>query len=214
MKALKLIFGLLIILNLTVSSVGGTMGFIPITGGLNDSYDVPTAYYQFADQTLENFIDSIADGNADILRGVYVNDVLALRVVQQPVNQSGFVSTLIGVATQFMDAKKYGSIGLLSHNFLSGKLFFKLKIGDMIQLVYGDGSVEKYRIDAIQQFQALQPDNPRSTFVDLSNGKMISSTTLFLNVYSGKRHLTLQTCIQKDNEISWGRYFIIADPVI
>jgi hypothetical protein len=213
MKAMQLIFGILSAITLIFPTLGGNTASIPQTAILNWEYDVPTSYYQYSGLTLDNFIEKVANGDAGLLRGVYVNDVLALRVVQQPVNQSGFVSTLIGVVTQFMDANKYGNIGLLSHNFLSGKLFFNLKKGDMIQLIYGDGSVEKFQVDEILQFQALQPENPHSTFVDLDSGRRISASSLFLNVYSGKRHLTLQTCIQKENELSWGRYFIIAKPI-
>jgi hypothetical protein len=34
---------------------------------------------------------------------------------------------------------KYGVTGLLAHNYLSGRHFFGLEIGDIVQLVYGDG---------------------------------------------------------------------------
>jgi hypothetical protein len=35
---------------------------------------------------------------------------------------------------------------------------------------------------------------------------------MFKRVYFGDRHVTFQTCIEKDGALSWGRLFIIAVP--
>ncbi len=70
-----------------------------------------------------DFIRSVQSGEADVLRGVYVPNVLALPVVQQPENKPYSVSSHDGEATQFSVASRYGSIGLLAHNNLSGRFF-------------------------------------------------------------------------------------------
>lgn len=213
MKALKIVIGILSILLLAASPGNSYTFVIPQTGTAIWVSDAPAVTNPKVDITLDDFVNKLLDGDGKTLRGVYVNGIFALRVIQQPANQSAFVSTLDGVVTQFMDAKNYGSIGLLAHNFLSGKMFYQLKSGDVVQLIYGDGSIEKFKVETIYQFQALQPENPRSTFVDINSGAKYSATGLFMKIYTGKRHLTLQTCIAKNNEMSWGRYFVIAQPI-
>ena len=117
-----------------------------------------------------------------------------------------------GEITQFSIPNKYGNTGLLAHNYLSGRHFFGLGIGDVVQLVYGDREIKEYQIADIQRYQALQPDSPSSQFLDLNTGEKLSATQLFKRVYMGNHHLTLQTCIQEGLEDSWGRLFIIAKP--
>ena len=43
--------------------------------------------------SLPSFIENIKDGNANNLRGIYVEGVIAFPVVQQPYGNPGFVST-------------------------------------------------------------------------------------------------------------------------
>lgn len=162
----------------------------------------------------DRFVDAVKNDNPDQVVGVYVDNVLALRVLQQPPDNPGFVSTVDGTATQFLLAFTVaGNIGLLAHNYLSGELFFQLQPGDVVQLIYGDGSVDEYEVREIQQYQALSPNSPYSDFVDLSNGETMNSTALFNRVYTGSLHLTFQTCINRDNNSEWGRLFVIADPL-
>lgn len=165
------------------------------------------------DLALQNFVEKMIDGRSEVVRGVYSDDILALPVVQQPSNQAGFVSTIDGVATQFAMPASYGVIGLLAHNYLSGKYFSNFEIGDEIQIVYGDGEIKKYLVADIQSYQALQPNSPNSRFIDLDSGDELSATQLFKRVYLGGHHLTLQTCIEEGNIDSWGRMFIIANPI-
>ena len=42
---------------------------------------------------LNTFIETVTDGNASTLRGVYVSNVMALSIVQQPTGYPRFVST-------------------------------------------------------------------------------------------------------------------------
>jgi len=36
---------------------------------------------------------------------------------------------------------------------------------------------------------------------------------MFDLAYKGDRHLTFQTCIERDGSRSWGRLFVIAEPL-
>ena len=165
--------------------------------------------------TLPNFSEfsnAVQDGKADVLRGVYVPNVLALPVVQQPYGYPGFVSTEAEQVTQFRMANQYGNVGLLAHNHLSGKSFLGLEAGDEVRLVYGDGKVELFVVAEVLRYQALQPNSPYSSFRNLDKDEVLSAEKMFKRVYFGDRHVTFQTCIEQDGVLSWGRLFIIAIP--
>ena len=161
---------------------------------------------------LTSFIESVRDGNSNILRGVYVQELMALQIIQQPAGFPGFVSQNQGQLTQFGMAEEAGNVGLLAHNYLSGQLFSLLVQGDSVNLVYGDGRTESFVVTRILQYQALDPNNPNSDFIDLETQTMISAEQLFNQVYRGGRHVTFQTCIEADGNLSWGRLFVIAEP--
>ncbi len=165
-------------------------------------------------QSLQTFARSVENGRSSQLVGIYAPDVMAFSVVQQPSGNASFVSTRTSVLTQFAAASRYGSTGILAHNTLAGANFYNLKTGDIVSAIYGDGTIDLYRIDQIQKYQALDPYSPYSNFVDLSNpGVQISSTDLFYRTYGLGNVLVLQTCLAKDGNDSWGRTFVIASPL-
>jgi len=158
------------------------------------------------------FSHAVQDGRAYLLRGVYVPNVLALPVVQQPYGSPGFVSSENEQTTQFRMANSYGNVGLLAHNYLSGQTFFELKVGDEVRLVYGDGKMELFVVTEVLRYQALQPNSSYSSFRNLDKDEVLSAEKMFKRVYFGNRHVTFQTCIEQDGVLSWGRLFIIAIP--
>ncbi|HCS38956.1 MAG TPA: hypothetical protein DIW44_05150 [Anaerolineaceae bacterium] len=158
--------------------------------------------------SLETFAASLKKTDSTQLVGIFVKNVLAVKVVQQ--SSAAYVSSSSGTVTQFGMASQYGSIGLLAHNYLSGASFSKLGSGTEIILVYGDGSTKKYQVTAVKKYQALSPTDPYSNFVNLDNpDATISSTDVFNETY-GSGGLVLQTCISKNGNSSWGRLFVIA----
>lgn len=159
-----------------------------------------------------DFSKAVQNGQADVLRGVYVNNVLALPIVQQPSGNAGYVSNHDGEATQFSMASQFGNIGLLAHNHLSGKSFSELVAGQEIRLVYGDGHVEYFVVKEVLQYQALQPNSAYSSFKNLNKDETLSAEQMFKRVYFGDRHVTFQTCINAEGNQSWGRLFVIAVP--
>lgn len=158
------------------------------------------------------FSKAVQNQEAKMLRGVYVSDVLALPIAQQPAGDAGYVTNKAGEVTQFSIAAQYGTAGLLAHNHLSGKLFSKLAVGQEVRLVYGNGAVEYFVVTQILQYQALEPTSPYSSFRDLSNDELLTAEQLFNKVYRGDRHVTFQTCIANSESLSWGRLFVIANP--
>ena len=104
-----------------------------------------------------------------VLSGVSIHDEGSFPVVQQPPGDTNFVSKNDGEVTQFASASRYGNIGLLAHNYLSGKSFSQLHIGEEIQLVYSDGQVETFVVKEILRYKALDPKSPYSSFQNLDN---------------------------------------------
>ncbi len=160
----------------------------------------------------ERFSESIQNGEADVLRGVYVPNLLALPVVQQPADQPFYVSGREGEATQFSMVSRYGNIGLLAHNTLSGRFFSQMAIGQEVRLVYGAGRIEYFVIKDVLRFQALQPESVTSSFRNLDKDEVLSAGEVFNRAYVGERRLVFQTCIAAHGNSSWGRLFIIAMP--
>jgi hypothetical protein len=158
------------------------------------------------------FSKTVQNNQAGVLRGAYVSDVLALPIVQQPAGNAGYVSSNDGEITQFGMASQFGNVGLLAHNNLSGRLFSKLAVGQEVRLVYGDGKVEYFVIKQILKYQALQPTSPYSSFRDLTNDENLTAEQVFNKVYRGDRHVTFQTCIEANGNLSWGRLFVVAQP--
>lgn len=161
---------------------------------------------------LDEFIEQVSNGEADVLRGIYAPDVFAFPIVSQPESNPAFVSTQPETLTQFGAARQYDTTGLLAHNYLAGQDFSLLAKGQEILLIYGDGRLETYFIREVMRFQALSPNSITSDFVDLDSGERLSSTNLFFKVFNRPGDLTLQTCIYADGNLSWGRLFILAEP--
>lgn len=156
---------------------------------------------------------SITSESSTILREISLMDAVDLPVVQQPEGNTNFVSSQDGEVTQFAAATRSGNVGLLAHNYLSGSAFSQLDIGHEVRLVYQDGRIAEFVVKEILRYQALDPKNPYSSFVNMEdNNETLTVGQMFDRAYLGEHHLTLQTCIAADGNSSWGRLFVIAIP--
>ncbi len=183
---------------------------IALTGG--SSPDTSSSSPSVTLPRLKSFIANVKNGHTD-LTGVYVSGIFAFKIMQQPSNNAGFVSTQPDALTQFRMANQYNTIGLLGHDYLAGSSFFELKLNQDIVLVKGDGTLKYFRIFEIKRYQALSPTSPYSRFVDLDDNSQLSAEQLFYQTYAKGNILILQTCISTEKVSSWGRIFIIARPV-
>jgi hypothetical protein len=163
--------------------------------------------------SFETFVASVINGSTDQVTGIYVQDVLAYSVIRQPNSNAAYVSDDPSQVTQFGMAADYGSIGFLAHNYLAGATFFELTSGQIVTLVYGDGSTADFEIESIRAFQALSPNSTQSDFVDLDTDKHLSVSNLFHQMYNGDNAVVLQTCIAHEGISTWGRLFVIAVPL-
>ena len=160
----------------------------------------------------EPLTEEVTDSAEGVLRSVYVPGVLADQVVSQPAHNAAFVSSAENTLTQFSLASEHGSIGLLAHNYLAGRSFSHLEQGHIVNLVYDDGRVEHFIVTRILRLQALEPDDIKGSFIDLESGRIFTAAGLFLGTYGQPGRLILQTCIERDGNLSWGRLFVIAEP--
>lgn len=159
---------------------------------------------------LDSFVASVANGQGSDRVGIFVENLFSYPILPQPANDPAWITSNFGEVTEFRIVRQHtGNEGLIAHNYLAGGEFYSLKVGDIAELVLGDGSVIEFEIYDIQQFQALSPNSPTSDFLDLATGDKLSASDLFYRVYGGNMTLTFQTCINRDNISTWGRTFII-----
>jgi hypothetical protein len=190
-----------------------------MTLALTPTFSVPaqpileTASASASLPSLAEFIQQVKDGQSSLVRGLYVSHVMALRVVPQPQGDSGFISAEDGTATLFQTASFYGVTGLLAHNFLAGRDFFRLSNGQELDVIYGDGQVKRYQVSKFDDFQRLSINDLRSNFMELSSGLEKTADQVFADFYEGSPHLILQTCIERNGEWNWGVRFVTADPM-
>ena len=117
----------------------------------------------------KRFIQKIASPKKPIedVKGLYLGNNHFIRVVPQPEGNPEYVSSLSGVATRFQLPTQFGNIGLIAHNYLSGKHFLELKPGDSLYIMDGFKRRKRYVVKSIHRYQALQPQSPHSHFIDL-----------------------------------------------
>jgi hypothetical protein len=161
---------------------------------------------------LPSFIAQVTNGEADTLVGIYVKGIMALHIVQQPNGDPAYIDLSDGSATQYYRASIYGTIGLLAHNYLSGRHFFEISLGTDLILVYGDGRTSQYTVSEIGDYQRLSLTDVRSDFVDLATNEQKNVDEVFAHYYQQKQVLTLQTCIAQNGKSDWGVRFILARP--
>jgi hypothetical protein len=161
---------------------------------------------------LSIFVSQVKNGQSDQLRGIYIPEILAAPVVQQPKGDNGFVSPRQNILTQFGLASQFGSTGLLAHNNLAGASFSQLEKDQKIYLIYGDGQISTFVVTEILRYQALRPTSPSSQFIDLNTNDLLKASEVFSSVYDRQGHVIFQTCISNGDEPSWGRLFVIARP--
>jgi hypothetical protein len=169
-----------------------------------------------ADQALlDKFIEAVSDKGTDVVTGVFVPGRFSLSVLQQPAGDASYVSTQDQTVTQFGSANAYGTIGLLAHNYLSGKMYFDLREGDNVIVVNGNGELALYRITRIERYQALSPTSVYSDFIDLTdpNRSKLTAGQVFQRVYAIENRVVFQTCIEANGDPSWGRIFVIGEKV-
>jgi hypothetical protein len=132
---------------------------------------------------LRNFIATVYTGQTNTITGLFVDDQFAMDVAQQPSSNPGYISSDENTVTEFRLARDYGTIGMLAHNYLAGESFYNLSIGQVVYLVFGDGSVQPYTIANVLSYQALQPNSPYSNFVNLDDPEeYLTAADLFYSI--------------------------------
>ena len=150
---------------------------------------------------------------------IILPDLPPIPVTAQPKGRDNWVSNNRDELTQFDQVwRAFQSYGMLAHSYGAGKHFNNLKPGDIIKYVttmpYRGKEIpnhKEFKVKEIRQFQAAEPNNVHSPFLDLATNKQYSANDLSKEVYGKKGRMVLQTCIEKDGEKGWGRKFVIAE---
>jgi len=179
---------------------------LPVTGPINR--EPTTTSPKNTGPTPSQAQEAIGDGNQHLTRVKFPGNT-SYRVIEQPPENPAFVAETPDTLTHFGLAEKFGTIGLMAHNYLAGKTFLELKPGDPVDLVYEEARIDRYRITEVRKFQALVPNSPYSDFLDLQDGTRYSASELFREIYGQNNRLIFQTCLRKGNQSSWGRVFLI-----
>ena len=183
------------------------IGFLPIS--------VSASGNPVLNSQILNYGINLETSQRDVPNTLYLNDSTALQIIQQPAEDDNFVTSFPNYVTEFRAASNFDTIGILAHNYLAGQYFFQISTGQELELVYGDNHIEKFIVTKIQRYQALSPNSPSSDFIDLASGGYLTASQLFNKVYKNQTgNLVLQTCIYADQNPTWGRLFIIAEPAI
>jgi hypothetical protein len=182
--------------------------FLPFltNGNSNNSNSQPEDNFP----SLIQFVDSIKNGENKIV-GLYIDNLMAKPVVQQPQGNYEYISSEPNTITQFMLTPPT-VVGLLAHNHLAGKSFFEINLQDRVFIIEGNGRVSEYQVIEINSFQVIKTDGV-SKYLNIDSGEVLDTGQLFAKFYLGEPHITLQTCIMKDGNPAWGRLFITAIPV-
>lgn len=162
---------------------------------------------------LGQFAASTINGNAGDVVGVYVRDIMALPVQQQPPGDPSYVASQHNLLTEFAMPKRYGAVGILAHNYLSGSRFSQLTPGTEIVVVFGDGRIARYTVTGSESYQALDPNSPVSDFVHPNDPtrRVLTSSEMFQRIYTQPNQIVFQTCVEAFGDPSWGRIFITAE---
>jgi hypothetical protein len=171
---------------------------------------------QFAGKPAGNLHQLLARLEADpakFVSGIYAPGIFALPIIEQPADNDIYVSVKRNLVTLFGDAAENGVTGLLAHNFLAGALFYNLEIGGELWLVDGEEETTGYTVTNIEQFQKID-GGEADTYINLRTQESMSTSEVFDRFYTGEPHLVLQTCLEEDDDPSWGLTFIVAQPII
>lgn len=134
-------------------------------------------------------------------------------IVQQPTGYYSYVSDAPNTLTQHSQTC-CESIGLLAHNTEAGALFDLIQVGDKIKLTYLD-HVEYWETSQIYETRAVSPFSVMTNLQDLNTGEIYDFVPFSNSIYwSNTPKLVLQTCIEHEGNLNWGRLFIVAVPIV
>ena len=130
---------------------------------------------------------AVMEGNGDSIN-IEINGMLFA------VDNGGIPPTTDDAIAEFVDDV------YIAHNFLAGKYF-----ADSAKIEYVNGEIIEYQEVETIVLQAIDPYDPATKYTD---GEYIyTSDDIHFRIFN--RGVVFVTCVDKDNQLSWGRKFII-----
>jgi hypothetical protein len=188
--------------------------------GITDTPE-PTHHLQLTDEQRAKLIAGELDPDR-IVGLAFETSGKIYRVIGQPKNDVNYVSADPQEITEFEQPRQQTKNfnWLLVHNYNpAGKEISKLKQGDNVWILTPSGE-EKYQVIKKEEYQALSPTSNTADFVDLNKesstfNQRITTADLYgrmtqksLQARGDQEIAILQTCIEANGELSWGRLFV------
>jgi hypothetical protein len=193
------------------------LGILDSEQSTEDRYQVPesSGFVEYSEKAtiFGQFAEIFSEVRIDPVGGVYAPGAFGFPIVEQPPGKDNYVSRKSGLVTRFRQAERYGVTGLLAHNYLAGKSFYDLDVGQEIWLLFGDDLL-LYRVESIHRYQRIRNRRSGDEFIDLNDGQILTTHEIFVQFYRGEPHVTFQTCLEREGELDWGLYFVVAMPLI
>ncbi len=173
-----------------------TVPFYP-TNPFHDGEHRPSLPARFDDvPSLDAFRRSVTNGNGAQLTGIWVDGILAYKVLPGSKNKA---SSRQNTAVIYQWAEGHGVTALLVHNYLGGTRLYNLDPGVRIAAIYGNGAVDWYlsRGGTWYESRDYSDGGFKGPFRlwSCSGCKFdISVDDIRWRHYSGAHHLAFQTC--------------------
>jgi len=136
---------------------------------------------------------------------------LSYIVIPQPPNDNGFVSSIDRTVTQFqMPYKRSNTLGFLAHNYIAGRDFSSVSIGDRLEYIGLKNDNRNATVKQIIDCSKLDQKGTKFSCPSISK-KPLTEAQLYNYIYKPSNRFVLQTCIGKDKDMEWGRKFIIGE---
>lgn len=189
--------------------------YVPFEKGANIPVQVATLESIDTSRiSLEEFIREVKREDFDGVTGLHAAGLFALRVSQQPKDKPYYVGS--GERLTQYQLVQNGVIGLLTHSYEAGDEIKRLTPGKKIIIIYGNGITKEFIVDTISTLEALDPYSLSSDFKDQS-GDILKAGEVFDRKFTKKfdgpnkkNKVVMQTCIEDQNGVPIGRYFVTA----
>jgi hypothetical protein len=154
-----------------------------------ESNDVPA---------LNEFRRSVTNGKSDQLTGIWVEGILAFRVLS---GTSNVAPSVRDTASIYDWADRHGVTGLLIHNYLGGTQIYQLNPGVKIAGIYGNGSIDWYVSRGGKWYETMTKSStgiagPFRNWACTDCKFNLRVRDIHRRHYTGSHHLAFQTSVE------------------
>lgn len=188
------------------------------TGCENHGYYIPDGQKpELSEQLNSEKQDTFLKVELGILSTNYYN------IVQQPPGQEEYVDPNYDVITEFSELseeeEKQARWFLAHIQGKAGQEIAQLRQGMRIRFEMEGGEVQEYEIAGVVRYQATEPNSSTAPLIEVNEnletiGIPLSNRAVKRGLFGlANGGIILQTCIENGGNSSWGRIFVVAQPL-